>query len=257
MTSVSRPPPLHARSMCAMLGRVGSYGQTHCPARSCRGRSWRGGSRSWSMAVTCASRSPAQTAARRPSGTPEQPLPGTPVQPGRIPAGHSPANQGRVRNKVTPQGVWKRMTTATIRAKMRQVRNKVTPQGVWKRSWTAVAVRFSGAVRNKVTPQGVWKRCSGNGLLPFHCSVRNKVTPQGVWKLAVVAELAAGQGGCPKQGHAIRRMETSKESSSATGQERSETRSRHKAYGNSIRNAFASMLPVSETRSAIRRMETA
>src|SRR6266571_200341 len=84
------------------------------------------------------------------------------------------------------------------------VRNEVTPSGVWKpvRSpgWSARC-----GVRNEVTPSGVWKQVS-EFLCQHLGSVRNEVTPSGVWK----------------RPHPPPRKRLPP----------SETRSRHRAYGN-------------------------
>src|ERR1017187_9957716 len=59
------------------------------------------------MAVTCASLLPAQTPADGQLSTWLWHPPRRPAQTTRIGAGHRPANRGRVRDRVTPQGVWK------------------------------------------------------------------------------------------------------------------------------------------------------
>ncbi len=175
-----------------------------------------------------------------------------PVQTRNIVAGHRHAERGRVRNNVTPSGVWKLFVR--IRDGRIEVRNNVTPSGVWKPSpvaglllvvpvrnnvtpsgvWKpATALRaYAIPVRNNVTPSGVWKQDAHRLPRRPHQRVRNNVTPSGVWKrLHVLGD----QPLCPSP---------------------SETTSRHQAYGNirSLRAGVAGTSP--KQRHAIRRMET-
>jgi hypothetical protein len=189
------------RQCAACWEAVGIYGQATVTGEVVM----EGGLRSWRKAATCACRLPAETAARRPPGRPLRILPRRPVQPGRISAGHGPTNRGRVRNEVTPEGVWKHPLLAddNIKQELSETRSRQKAYGNHHRAGYEPC---AGEVRNEVTPEGVWKR--QDRAFRFRRrppSVRNEVTPEGVWK-------QCGQH-------------------DADQSDWSETRSRQKAYG--------------------------
>ena len=177
------------------------------------------------------------------------------MQTSRINAGQPAQTAGRVRNEVTPQGVWKlqcrwrrhvlrtgskrghatrRMETAAHRAHApphEPVRNEVTPQGVWKPDdQSAIKGDSEGSKRGHAT-----RRMETRWPIPGQIGnafVRNEVTPQGVWKLV--------QWSVTRTAHARVRNEVTPQGvwkqqvvvQLVQFRLPFETRSRHKAYGN-------------------------
>src|SRR6266566_4193421 len=101
------------------------------------------------------------------------------------------------------------------------VRNNVTPSGVWK----LVVDVYGHALVTGPKQRHAIRRMETRSSFPGPCrrSVRNNVTPSGVWKLEQVSRVRAG--------------------------DRSETTSRHQAYGNRDRDSDPSWLVGSETTS--------
>jgi hypothetical protein len=134
------------------------------------------------MAATRASPQPAKTCAQDACGPPAHRPPGQPVQPGRITAGHKPASGGRVRNEVTPSGVWKLLVGEAARIDGGGPKRSHAVRRMETRCSLPHPGTESPVVRNKVTPSGVWKHIRVGR--PDHIAVRNEVTPSGVWKPA-------------------------------------------------------------------------